>query len=180
MKKWILITLLIQALFFAGWGLSESMKLSQGLAENGEFLLDTRTVDPRDWLSGQYMTVNPLVADASAWLPYDSDPAQDAAVLLQQKGTLTLEGKTYPFYTSIQALRPAPQPLPSPAANQLWVRATGGQPSRLSFGIEKYFFSEDRKGEMNDLRSGRFYARVTAAPDGSLKLLGLVKKQGQD
>lgn len=177
MKKWILITLLVQTVFFTGWGISESMKVSQGLVENGEFLLDTRSVDPRDWLSGQYMTVSPLIADASAWLPSDSDPAQDAAVLLQQKGTLTLGGKTYPFYASVQAQRPAPRPLPAAAGQQLWVRAQGGQPSRLSFGMEKYFFSEDRKDEMSGMRGGRFYARVTVSPDGSIKLLGLVKKQ---
>jgi len=176
MKKWILATALVQIAFFALWGFSESRKLSQGLSEHGEFLLETYPVDPRDLLSGQYMALRLKISDASKWLPVDSRDLSGCAVLIKAKSVVTVNQRPYQVYSSIGAERPAPEELPAALPGQIWVRAQSGPNARLVFGIERYYFGEDRKDEMNRMRGGQFYARVTAAPDGTLKLLGLERK----
>jgi uncharacterized membrane-anchored protein len=176
MKSWAKVTLLIQLAFFTAWGAFEGFKLSRGRELHGEFLLETLPVDPRDYLSGQYMALNFAISDASRYLDSASDPNQSAAVLLAPSGKVALEGKEYPVYGSRRAVRPAPSIRLDADPGQIWVIAQRGATHRLQFGIERYFFNENRKDEMEKMRGGQFYAKVTAAPDGSLKLISLEKK----
>jgi uncharacterized membrane-anchored protein len=175
MKKWVILTLLGQAAFFGAWWFLESRKVSQGREAHGEFLLETVPVDPRSLLSGDYMALRPAIADASRLLPPGS-AGSPAALLLEAQSQVICGGRSLPLYRALSGLRPAPAALPEAGPGRLWVRALNGPNARLAFGIERYYFSEAREEDLRPLPGGHFYARVVAAPDGSLKLLGLEKK----
>ena len=51
--NWIRWTMAMQVVFFVGWAGVEEYGRVNGV----EFLLETRPVDPRDFLSGLYMTL---------------------------------------------------------------------------------------------------------------------------
>lgn len=168
MKRWWLGVLLLQLGFFGAWTALEEWRQHKAV----EFVLETEGFDPRDFWSGQYMELAYPVARVDASLPGWGEGVE-LAVKLEAAGSTTVAGQSYPLR---RALRHAAVPDgdfgPFPAAEG-WARGTL-QSSRAAFGIERYYFDEDREAELRKLVPGRYFALVALSADGRLRIRRLV------
>jgi uncharacterized membrane-anchored protein len=174
LKPWILWTLMAQALFFSAWAGVEEWQNRAGEMKHGEFLLETRVIDPRDLLTGNYLNLPLAIADVSGFLPQQGDDGLDTAVHLGMSGSVTFKGASAPVYTVLGAAHPAPSPLPVESDGSVWVLASGS-PKSLVYGVERFYFNEDRADEFRFYHGDRYWVRVLALPDGHLRLNDVVK-----
>ncbi|MDH5760414.1 MAG: GDYXXLXY domain-containing protein [Gemmatimonadota bacterium] len=162
--KWLRLTLVAQIIFFVAWAGVEEY----GRANAVEFLLETRPVDPRDLLSGHYMTLRYTSLD-----PEGSVEGVRAAVRLEFEKEVTVDGRTWPVWHAVEKVEPGRVGDRSLSSTGGWADATVTG-SRLDFGIDRFYFSEARKEELNSLRGGSFYVLATLGGDGTLRVKDLV------
>ena len=167
---WIWAVLGVQLVFFTGWALrEESLRRSSAPADT-TFLLATEAVDPRDMFAGQYMTLRyPASRLSEADLRRFADGAL-VRVRLVSAGNVTVGGKQWPLR---QAEGIEQQPGQPKGGLQGFANGLVEQ-SRVSFGIERYYFNEDRSAELNALKPGSFYVLVTLSDEGTLKIKDLI------
>jgi uncharacterized membrane-anchored protein len=154
----------MQVVFFVGWAGVEEYGRINGV----EFLLETRPVDPRDFLSGLYMTLGYSFMD-----PEGSVPGREALVRLDFEREVTVDGETFPVWRAALKSEPSLVADRRLTATSGWASASveGG---RLDYGIDRYYFSEARQEELSGLRGGRFYVLVRLGPDGMLRVRDLI------
>ena len=162
--NWIRWTIVAQVLFFMGWAGVEKYRRVDAV----EFLLETRPVDPRDFLSGLYMTLGYRFMD-----PEGSVPGREALVRLEFEREVTVNGETWPVWRA--ALKSAPSPIEDRRLTTTsgWARASV-EDGRLDYGIDRYYFSEARQEELDQLRGGQFYVLVSLGRDGTLRVQDLI------
>lgn len=151
----------LQVLWMFGTAVSKEMNLRS----EKTVLLETRPVDPRDILRGDYVILNYKISTIpTAWLYPDAVPANvnnsAVHVILEKKGE---------FYQAVGAMF-APENLKAGqmavrgTIDDAWRGATGGS-IRVRYGIEKYFVPEG----MGDPR-GKLTVRCVVGRDGSLQI----------
>lgn len=72
---------------------------------------------------------------------------------------------------SVRIPPPRNEPQPEPT-NGVWAMGTWTGKG-IVYGIERYYFSEKRKEELNSVRSGRVYVAATVGRDGTLRVKDL-------
>ena len=132
------------------------------------FFLASRPVDPRDFLSGLYMTLGYRYMN-----PDGSIPGREALVRLELDREVTVDGATWPVWRAVSKSDPSQVDDRGLSETGGWARATveGG---RLDYGIDRYYFSEARQEELNQLRGGEFYVLVSLGRDGTLRVQDLI------
>jgi len=70
--NWMRWTMAMQVLFFVGWAGAEEYSRVDAV----EFVLETRPVDPRDFLSGLYMTLGYRFMDPEGSVPGGGSPGE--------------------------------------------------------------------------------------------------------
>ncbi len=171
MKSWVRWTLLVQILFFSAWvGYEEWIKASGQVV-----LLETLPVDPRDLISGQYLQLKYKIAQVEQLLGFPKPEPGRAAqigVLLKAGGQVNVGGIEYTLWQAVRCQVPPPSDLKT--GEGVWVVGEWFYNNAVTFGIEKYYFSEKRKSELANLRSGKIYVRALAGKGGKLAIQGLV------
>ncbi len=162
--NWIRWTVAAQVIFFIGWAGIEEYRRVDAV----EFLLETRPVDPRDFLSGLYMTLGYRFMD-----PPGSDTGREALVRLEFFQDVTVDGETWPVWRAILKSPPSSVDDTRLTPTGGWARAIV-EDGRLEYGIDRYYFSEARQEELNGLSAGQFYVLVSLAPDGTLRVQDLI------
>ena len=162
--NWIRWAVAAQVLFFVAWAGVEEYRRVDAV----EFLLETRPVDPRDFLSGLYMTLRYRFMD-----PAGSVPGREALVRLELDREVTIGGETWPVWRAVSKLPPSMVDDRRLTTTNGWARASveGG---RLDYGIGRYYFSEARQEELSRLRGGQFYVLVSLGPEGTLRVQDLI------
>ncbi len=162
--NWMRWTMAMQVLFFVGWAGAEEYSRVDAV----EFVLETRPVDPRDFLSGLYMTLGYRFMD-----PEGSVPGGEALVRLEFEREVTVNGETWPVWRA--ALKSPPSLVEDRRLTAMsgWARASV-EDGRLDYGIDRYYFSEARQEELNQLRGGQFYVLVSLGRDGTLRVQDLI------
>lgn len=140
------ITLAFQLLFFAGWG----AYLFQAHAHGTTVLLETSPVDPRDWISGHYVTLRYPIGEAG-----DCPYAGKVWIRLEQDGA----------YWKRRECSSARRD------DGLWLRGTRRGPF-VSFDIERFYVNED--SSLRAARSGTVAAKVSINAAGLARVLELV------
>jgi len=162
--NWVRWTVAMQVVFFVGWaGVEEYSRV-----DAVEFLLETRPIDPRDFLSGLYMTLGYRFMD-----PEGSVPGREALVRLDFDREVTVNGETLPVWRAAVKSEPSLVEDRRLTTRSGWARASvdGG---RLDYGIDRYYFSEARQEELGGLRGGQFYVLVSLGRDGALRVEDLI------
>lgn len=125
------LTLLVamQALFLLAWAGYQEMALRSGT----ELRLETRPVDPRDILRGDYMILSYAISRHP--VPFGWSPSEGDEVFV----TLAPEGRFYAVsFLSYEE--------PGRTESRIWARATVsrvvGDVLWLDYGIERYFVPE--------------------------------------
>ncbi len=134
-RRDIILALLVglQVLFLLGWaGYHESIR-----RHAPEILLETRPVDPRDILRGDYMILNYQISRHAAPVGWPKDGKTEAVVIFKPEGS---------FYV-IDEIR---QGEPDETDPRLWVWADvsidpfGTNQLNLNYGIEEFFVPEGK------------------------------------
>lgn len=166
--RWVRWTMAMQVVFFVGWaGVEEYARV-----DAVEFVLETRPVDPRDFLSGLYMTLGYRFMD-----PAGSVPGREALVRLELIREVTVDGETWPVWRAVSKSAPSLVDDRRLTETGGWARATV-EDGRLDYGIGRYYFSEARQEELNGLRGGQFYVLVSLGRDGTLRVQNLIWEPG--
>ncbi len=162
--NWIRWAVAMQVVFFVGWaGVEEYARVNAV-----EFLLEGRPVDPRDFLSGLFMTLGYRFMD-----PVGSVPGREALVRLEFEREVTINGETWPVWRAVLKSPPSLVDDRRPTPTSGWARASV-EDGRLDYGISRYYFSEARQEELNELRGAQFYVLVSLGRDGTLRVQDLI------
>lgn len=170
-KNWIRWTLLAQALFFAGWAGVEEWKRNSAPV----ILLETMPVDPRDLFAGQYMALRYRIGQVDHLPGFPQEKPYGGvkiAVLLKPSGTVNVGGKGHQLWGAVQCQVQPPEDLGT--GDGLWVRGEWVSSNNVIFGIERYYFSEKRKVELNSVNTGHVYVEAKVMKGGKLALKDLV------
>ena len=130
LNQWLWVVVAVQVFFLLGWaGYHENVRNTAPTIR-----LQTRPVDPRDLLRGDYMILNYAI---SSW----PKPAVGSEAL---NGEVFVVLKPEGAYQVIDAVLSS-----EPAADdkRLWVRATAwvrAETLRIDYGIERFFVPEGR------------------------------------
>jgi len=164
------IVLGLQLLFFAAWA---GWLLSSRNAASPEFYLETEPVDPRDLLSGTFVSLNYAISSPAAGSCSGiMNTALSMYVKLEDKGvTAGTQHGPVPVYEAVDCSDKEP-------SGAGWARATA-QPSfggrtTARYGIERFYLNEN--DPRKDARSGSVLAKVKIDASRQLVLLDLVKK----
>ena len=165
-NAWLLILVVgLQVL----WMVATAMTKEHELRSGAVVLLETMPVDPRDWLRGDYVTLNYAISRLPARLFAGLLPAEKS----QGKAVYVLLEKQGQFHHAVSASLDAL----APANGQIMVRGTiewadSNRTSgdvRVRYGIERYYVPE---GEGN-LR-GKVTVRAAVAKDGAVLIKELM------
>lgn len=146
MNKALKATLAAHLLFFGAWG----VQLLYAHTNATVVLVETDPVDPRDLISGHYVTLRYKMGE-----PQNCPAKGPVWVQLQQQGE---------FWRR------------SDCSNQkggdgLWVRGRM-KDGRVQFGIERFYVNENSK--LRTARSGEVSAKLSINTAGSARILALV------
>lgn len=134
MKLKLFVTILILQ---TAWILGTTLVQERGLASGTLVLLETRPIDPRDLLRGDYITLNYKISDVpiSAFLSTNlPPPGTGVYVALEQRGD---------FY---EVTRACAEPI-VPSSGQVILRGTtqawwNQTAVRVAYGLERYYVRE--------------------------------------
>ena len=163
MTKKLRLLLYAQVLFFAVWATWCMTNFTGAPC----VWLDTNPVDPRDLMSGKYVSLSYPLSDLSA-LNCPSG-AQPLYLRLRRDTTAeTTAGTVSVFRADACAL--------SPEKDGLWARTKSlrGR-NRAEFGIERFYLNED--DPLLQARSGQVLAQVSLGRDHSLRIIALAAKK---
>ena len=162
MKNRLRWALYAQVLFFAAWA-AWCMTNFSGAPY---VWLDTSPVDPRDFISGQFVRlVYPAGNLDGLNCPTDGKyffVRLEAA----QAETSTKQGPVRVFEAKACAA--------SPENSGLWVKAKRGRLSRAEFGIERFYMNENNP--LLNARSGSLVAKVAIGRNYNMRVLELAEK----
>ncbi len=165
--NWIRWTVAAQVLFFLGWaGVEEYRRL-----DAVEFLLETRPIDPRDFLSGLYMTLGYRFMDPGGTVV--GVIGREALVRLELDREVTLNGETWPVWRATEEWPPSLVENTDLTPTGGWAKARV-EDGRLDYGIDRYYFGEARQERFNQLRGGQFYVLVSLGRTGTLRVQDLI------
>jgi uncharacterized membrane-anchored protein len=132
-NKILFLIVLLQTAFFISWFFHEASKLKDPQAKT--ILVKTIPVDPRDLISGNYFTLNYEFSNSwnfnKQWLGNDKIGTEVYAVLKQQDQWFV------PDYLSFSK--------PKLREGQAAIKGKVAQYSRIEYGVEKFFISENQK-----------------------------------
>jgi uncharacterized membrane-anchored protein len=162
------IVLGVQLLFFAVWG---GFLLSSRNTDSPEFYLETIPVDPRDLLSGTYVSLSYDISAPKAGSCPSFGKFGPLFVKLEDKGrtAYTAAGPAHVYEAADCAKNPPREPGWAAGTLQYGFRGTA-----VSYGIEKFFLNEN--DPRKDARSGSVIAKVKIDRRRRLVLLDLAKK----
>lgn len=168
MKKILRIVLWAQVLFFASWGgyLLTSHKNAD------EIWLKTSPVDPRDFISGHYVTLGyPAARAKKGNCPALRSKFKNRIVYARfepSAESVRVGGKTVPIW----AVADCSLTRPAAGKDRVWGR---GQivNRRIRFGIERFYVTE--KSPLRSARSGEVVARVSVNRLGRMRITDLKK-----
>jgi uncharacterized membrane-anchored protein len=145
------------------------------LRDGAEVLLQTRAVDPRDFLRGDYVTLNYDISTVPRALVAGPKPSPGDAVTLavrlkkQEDGTYGVVGATFGD--------PGPVADGEVVIRTLPFRYTDYQYAtdfRVSYGIERYYVPEGEGKALEDLRNeGKLQVAVRVSKDGKPQIRAL-------
>jgi len=171
MKK-IRAILLLHLVFFIGWAVIEEFRL----VNPSPIVLKTAPVDPRDFISGYYMALNYDINDASNLPGFDRNfiaGAGDFYVYLRPTEKITINKIEQTVYSAVSVSYASELPHKSPPG--VWAKGIYNKNTNtIKYGIEKYYFSEKRKTELNKLRSGKFYVAINIDKSGVMRVKDLI------
>lgn len=143
--KLVALIVALQIAFFLGWGAFE-----QGMFDSGEptyIRVKTMPIDPRDYLSGQYMILSYEFSASGRWNPEtqqweEFEFAKEVASKLQNgQGIWLVLRPNGEFYEPVRISPEKPLKL-LPGQVTFKGRYTY---NRFEYGIEKYFFQEGKQ-----------------------------------
>lgn len=165
-----------QAFFFALWG--SSLLLSHRGAE--EIYLETRPVDPRDLVSGNYVDLSYPIAQAD--IPACRDLAAKGGLssiylrLAPSGRSVRAHNAELPLWAPVEcAVRPSVD-----SSSGIWVSGesgSSGSRNGIRFGIERYYVSED--SPLREVRSGDVVAKVAVNRRRQMRIMDLVVLDGR-
>lgn len=134
-NKLLFLVAAIQVLFFVGWYCLEHNKLHN--PESQTILVKTVPVDPRDYLSGNYLTLRYEFSDL--WRFKGKNQSIKEASGNEIYAVLKKDGSSYvPDYVSLEK--------PLVRDDQVVIKGKyTGNFGRIEYGIEKYFINENTK-----------------------------------
>ena len=176
-QRWIL---LVQLLFFLAWG----VWLLQHHESGATLWLETKPVDPRDLLSGNYVSLRFKIQEPQADTckrvldrENDNPSVTDVWVRLRPGAWVTLEsGESVQTWESdLCVVGSSTQSMPA-SSSEIWARGRivkGMWSNQLlvEYGIERYFVSET--SPLRVVSSGTVAARVTRDAQGALHIQDL-------
>jgi uncharacterized membrane-anchored protein len=167
--KSLRVVVLAQLAFFIAWAGWEEWKV----AGVETVILETMPVDPRDLLSGQYMALrysisNPLPASGKMYRN------QAVGVRLVPSGTREVGGKNWTIWRAADCRIPPPavQEKQDPSRG-IWVTGLLNN-GTLQYGIERYYFSENKVEEFRHLHSGQVLVEASVGRNGRLVVKRLI------
>ena len=171
--KSLRVIALAQAAFFVAWAGWEEWKV----VSVPTVVLETFLVDPRDLLSGQFLALGYSITNIRSVPGFPSNKlagSPSIGVFLRPSGKRVIGGKTWTIWTATECRIPPPViPSKQDVAKGVWVVGTlidGG----VVYGIERFYFSEDRIKEMGQLRSGRVLMEASVGRNGKLAVKKLI------
>ena len=173
--KTLRIILVIHILFFVGWAGIEEYKQYQAPT----ILLKTLPVDPRDFLSGNYMTLRYEIGQPEKLPGFNgSKIRRNTTIGIYLKGnTVEVNGSQMKIFAPEKAQIPPPSLSDKQnPENGIWVTGRWTGSNYIVYGIERYYFSEKRKQELNSFRSGNVYAEVSVSKNGVMNLKNIILK----
>ncbi|MGR6465697.1 GDYXXLXY domain-containing protein [Rhizobium sp. PAMB 3182] len=145
------------------------------LRDGAEVLLQTRAVDPRDFLRGDYVTLNYDISNVPRALVTGPKPSEGETVTLsvllkrQEDGAFGIVGATFgdpPPATDGEVMM---RTLPFRYTDYL-----NASDFRVSYGIERYYVPEGEGKALEDLRNeGKLQVAVRVSSDGKPQIRAL-------
>ena len=177
------LLLLILALQTA-WILGTTFVQERALARGAVVLLETRPVDPRDLLRGDYVILNYKISDVALDL---FSPPRTNALPPGQTGYVALEplGQFHEVaLASTEPITPAAGQVALKGRSQVRWRGPGVSTVHVEYGLERYYV---REGTGNPRGKLTVQAAVSASGRASIKevfvdgkpYLGVMKEAGQ-
>jgi uncharacterized membrane-anchored protein len=138
--KFILLSvvLALQAAWVLGTAAVQERVLSQGKL----ILLETRPVDPRDLLRGDYVILNYSISD----IPLSAFSGERTNAVSQGETVYVLLQKQGDFHQVVRAstrpMEAAPDQVLLQGIGRYWWNDTRQQTTRVEYGLERYYVSE--------------------------------------
>jgi hypothetical protein len=174
--KWVRWTLLAQVVVFGGWAAREEWKRLAAPV----IRLETAPVDPRDLWSGQYLQLAYPIARVDRLpgfpAPAPSRPLPVAVRLVP--GEVRSAGVPVIVWQAAEVrVPPVAIPARQDPAQGVWVLGTWtGTRRGVTYGIERFYFSEKRMKEFASRRSGTaLHVECAVGRDGRLSIRRLVE-----
>ncbi|MBP7653436.1 GDYXXLXY domain-containing protein [Candidatus Dependentiae bacterium] len=174
MKK-VRFVLLIHIIFFIGWAGIEEYRLYKPEI----ILLKTLPVDPRDLISGHYMTLNYALSNPVNIPGFKKEDmtnySTDVFVYLEPVEKIVVNNVQRFIYLPSSVKYNCNFPANVNSDRGVWVKGYYLKNSgNIVYGIEKYYFSEKRKEKLNKLRSGDFYVEINVDKYGTMRVKDLI------
>lgn len=137
--KLFILILALQSL----WVLATVAVQEHKLRSGQEILLETRPVDPRDLLRGDYMTLAYEITEVprSAFIPVATNqPAEGTPVFVRLQATGKFFMVQNASFTPLTAEKG--HPVLRGKINNRWMAGHAGETLRVEYGLEKYFVPE--------------------------------------
>ena len=176
----IKIAAILQIAFFAGWALFLAINDSR---IDAEFWLETLPVDPRDYLSGNYVQLNYPIErpDEESCKNLDNwvyNGKKISVKLLPSKEITLSDGTTVTSYYAASC-REGKHDYIDESDTAIWIHAKGAHRvgnrrinGYLSYeNLNRYYMNE--KDERLDIRSGKAVVQVRKNKNGNLRIVRL-------
>jgi uncharacterized membrane-anchored protein len=159
------LLILILALQTA-WILGTTFVQERALTHGKVVLLETRPVDPRDLLRGDYLILNYKISDVplSLFMPAQTNglpPGQTVYVALEPHGQFHEVVRA-----STEPIEPAAEYIVLKGRTQTWWRDNGRTSTHLEYGLERYYV---REGTGNPRGKITVQVAIPASGQGSIK-----------
>jgi len=167
MKRWLRLLLVVQFLFFAGWG----AMLLRSHRDVHVVWLATAPVDPRDLLSGHYVALRYEIESASAAKCEVREERRPATLYVRvepsDRTVQTAKGDVPVWHAT--ACR---EDIPDAAPGELWIEGRPAERDRISYGIERFYVAET--SVLRSARSGTVVAKVAVNAAFQARVVDLV------
>lgn len=155
--KLLLLVLALQT----AWILGTAFQQERALREGKLILLETRVIDPRDLLRGDYVILNYKISDVpldrfSPTLTNPPPPGQSISVALEQRGEFWEAVRA-----STEALVPGVNQVVLRGKSQHWWNSDTQKSVHVEYGLERYYVHEGT-GNPN----GKLTVQVAVPPSG--------------
>jgi len=164
---------LAQLAFFLAWAGWEEWKVASAPL----IILETAPVDPRDLLSGQYVALRYSISNLqlTTGCPKAGTRLNTPIwVHLKPAVTRVVGGMEWKVWTAAECSLSRPAVFPVKDLTQgVWVAGIFSD-SGVVYGIERYYFSEDRIREMGRIRTGQMLVEAAVGRNGKLVMKRII------